>query len=62
MNLKHRLRDIDHGRNRLHLAPPNHEDPTSTHIDGACRAGGGAVHSIISGCERMQRTTSAAVS
>src|SRR6516162_8884960 len=49
MNLKHRLRDIEaDGGNRLHLAPPNHECPNSTHIDGACRAGGGAVHSITS--------------
>jgi hypothetical protein len=48
MNLKDRLRDIDtDSRNRLHdLAPPNHECPNKTHIDGACRAGRGAVHSI----------------
>jgi hypothetical protein len=53
MNLKHRLRDIETDcRNRLHsLAPPNHECPNSTHIDGARRAGGGAVHSIKS-CRR----------
>jgi hypothetical protein len=51
MNLKDRLRDIEtDSRNRLHdLAPPNHECPNSTHIDGACRAGGGAVHSIRCG-------------
>src|ERR1700747_3474386 len=44
MNLKDRLRDIEtDSRNRLHdMAPPNHECPNSTHIDGACRAGGGA--------------------
>src|SRR6516162_8618420 len=53
MNLKHRLRDIEaDGGNRLHLAPPNHECPNSTHIDGACRAGGGAVHSIRFGLLR----------
>ena len=51
MNLKDRLRDIEtDSRNRLHdLAPPNHECPNSTHIDGACCAGGGAVHSISCG-------------
>jgi hypothetical protein len=47
MNLKHGLCDIEtDGRDRLEPAPPNHECPNSTHIDGACRAGGGAVHSI----------------
>src|SRR5262249_24039044 len=37
MNLKDRLRDIEtDSRNGLHdLAPPNHECPNSTHIDGA---------------------------
>ena len=49
MDLKNRLRDIEtNGRNRLHLAPPNHECPNSTHFDGASRAGGGAVHGV--GC------------
>src|SRR6516165_2498013 len=56
MNLEHRLRDIEaDGGNRLHLAPPNHECPNSTHIDGACRAGGGAVHSITSGLPRRKK-------
>ena len=56
MNLKHRLRDIEaDGGNRFHLAPPNHECPNSTHIDGACRAGGGAVHSITSSLPRCKK-------
>jgi hypothetical protein len=52
VNLKHGFRDIEtDGRDRLHLAPPNHECSTSTHIDGACRAGGGAVSRALSaGC------------
>jgi hypothetical protein len=41
----------------LHLAPPNHECPNSTHFDGASRAGGGAVHSIKSSltqCSKLE--------
>jgi hypothetical protein len=39
----------------MNLAPPNHECPNSTHIDGACRAGGGAVHSIRFGLMRCSK-------
>jgi hypothetical protein len=39
-------------------APPNHECPNSTHFDGACRAGGGAVHGIKGGPRRIATQTS----
>jgi hypothetical protein len=56
MNLKHRLRNIEtDGRDRLHLAPPNHGCLTALPSMGACRAGGGAVHSIRSGLSRCKK-------